>query len=90
MSRASVRHDAVWKLGNLRLSCHQHVGGCILISVGTVNEYVLIVFSMSSVSQWRVQMRRASVPNVLPRLQRDDGNPPKLCKRHIVVSCFVS
>ena len=26
-SRASVRHDAVWKLGNLRLSGHQHKGG---------------------------------------------------------------
>ena len=37
-SRASARHDAVWILGNLRLSGRQHEGGCILISVGTVND----------------------------------------------------
>ena len=87
-SRASVRHDAVWKLGNLRLSGQQHKGGRKFLLVGTVNDrYVLLVFGFTVACS----TRRASMhADVLPRLLRDDGNPPKLWKRHIVVLCLVA
>ena len=56
--------------------------------VGTVNDrYVLLVFGFTVACS----TRRASMhADVLPRLLRDDGNPPKLCKRHIVVLCLVA
>ena len=75
-------------LGNLRLSGHQLKGGRIFLLVGTVNDrYVLLVFGFTVACS----TRRASMhADVLPRLLRDDGNPPKLWKRHIVVLCLVA
>ena len=67
LSRALVRHDAVWILGNLRLSGHQHEGGRILRLVHVVIGVVCFRYVVGFGVAWF--MRRAFVhADVLPIL----------------------
>ena len=87
-SRASARHDAVWILGNLRLSGHQHEGGRILTLVDDVND----VCWLFRVSRWFAvvcSMRRASMhANVLPISFGEWWEPSKIVEAPHC--CFVS
>ena len=58
-SRAPARRDAVWILGNLRLSGHQHEGGRILRLVDVVIGVVCFRYVVGFAVAWF--MRRASV-----------------------------
>ena len=79
MSRASVRHDAVWILCNLRLSGHQHEGGRILRLVDDVNDMCCLFSGMSLVSEWRGSMRRAPMSTQMSfrYCLESDGRSPK-------------
>ena len=58
--------------------------------VGDCERYVLIVFSMSSVSQWRVQrdVRLCTQMSCRHRMG-SDGRSPNSWKRNIVILCLV-
>ena len=84
LSLALVRHDAVWILGNLRLSGHQHEGGRILRLVDVVNDVLFVL-------QWRVQRDvRLSTQMSFRYCLESDGRSPKRRQRHIVVLCFIA